>query len=160
MVKFMDVYDFRLQHAEQTTSWDVIARFVNTMHNRSVIVGWMHTARGWQLSAEATNNPILLSAILDVALNFLYCEGCLGGTLAHGIHRLPELSTGALGSITIYWNASDITDYHYLYNDDAQAVNVHALTTDWRNTFLVQFAFYDTGTIATARTEEPTVPQL
>ena len=51
MVKFMDVYDFRLQHAEQTTSWDVIARFVNTMHNRSVIVGWMHTAKGWQLSA-------------------------------------------------------------------------------------------------------------
>ena len=46
MVRFMDVHDFRLHHAEQTNSWDVIARFVNTMHKRSVIVGWMHTARG------------------------------------------------------------------------------------------------------------------
>ena len=101
MVKLMDVYDFRLQHAEQLTSWDVITRFVNTMHNRSVIVGWMHTNSGWQLSAEATKNPLLLNAILDVALNFLYREGCLGGLCAHGVQKLPPLSTGALGSITI-----------------------------------------------------------
>ena len=120
----------------------------------------MHTNSGWQLSAEATKNPLLLNAILDVALNFLYREGCLGGLCAHGVQKLPPLSTGALGSITIYWNASDITDYHYFHDDDALMVNMDALTKDWRNTFLIQFAFYDTSTTAMARMDEPTVPQL
>ena len=39
-------------------------------------------------------------------------------------------------------------------------MNVYALTTDWRNTYLVQVALYDSGTTALSRMEQPNVPQL
>ena len=112
LVKFIDTYEFRLLHSEQLTSWDVITEFVNKMRNRSVVVGWMHTAGGWQLTAEATNNEISLYAILDVAVYHFNYEGCLGGACAHGVFRLPPLSPGAIGNVVIYWNQADLTNYH------------------------------------------------
>ena len=77
-IKFLDVYAYRLHHPEKLTSLEVVVQYVNSMHKRAVTVGWMHTATGWRLSAEAFKNELVLNAILDVALYDLHQDGCLG----------------------------------------------------------------------------------
>ena len=135
-----------------------------TVNGRFVVIGKVQTVKGWHNTAETERYLLGLYALMHTAWANWRTHGCLGGTIAHAVRRIPSLSEGALCSKILYWNSADRDEYSTLEIDGAGEIQVDQVLglerARWQRIRLVQWHFYKPEVVQACREEDHSVPEL
>ena len=152
----------RLTFSGLNEAMKVLIETAELVHGRSMVIGKVHSSRGWHDSAETPSNMLALRALLYTGWNHWRTSGCLGGTFAHAVQRLPSLGLGALRSKILYWNAEDRTGFATVEVEGRDSLQIEQTLglerNRWQRCRLIQWHFYPQDTVKLCR-EEDAAPQ-
>ena len=104
----------------------MIQRMLMQMLQGHMMISWVSTPSGWQLSKEAKDRPSEHSAILRIAANQLKIPRCVGGRIGRGYHVLTGLHD-VVAACILWWPASTPALYQVFAHNANETVNLRQL---------------------------------
>ena len=104
----------------------MIQRLLMQILQGTMMISWLSTPSGWQLSKEAKDRPSEHSALLRIAANQLNIPRCVGGRIGRGYHVLTGLHDIVTAYI-LWWPSSTPALYQVFAHSASETVHLRQL---------------------------------